>query len=158
MLVKKFNIFITVYLDDILIYIEDPDQSYIVAIRQIHDVLKKHGFFANLNKCHFYINEICFFGYVILTQEIKIKEKRIKVIKNWLKPKSIKDIQIFLGFANFYYCFIQYFSRIAILLTSMLKILTLLSGSQSSKIADGVNDEVVEGRNGSGNTAFASKS
>ena len=42
-------------------------------------------------------------------------------MKNWPEPKFIRDIQVFLGFANFYCCFIQGFSRIAAPLTSMLR-------------------------------------
>ena len=52
-------------------------------------------------------------------------------MKNWLEPKSVHDIQVFLGFANFYYCFIQGFSRIAAPLTLMLKMSqTSTSGTQ----------------------------
>ena len=42
-------------------------------------------------------------------------------MKNWLKPKLLKDIQAFLGFANFYRRFIQSFSKIVRPLISMLK-------------------------------------
>ena len=42
-------------------------------------------------------------------------------MKNWPEPKSIRDIQVFLGFDNFYYCFIQSFNKIAALLNSILK-------------------------------------
>ena len=45
----------------------------------------------------------------------------IEAVKALLEPKSIRDIQVFLGFANFYRCFIQNFSKIAASLTSMLK-------------------------------------
>ena len=51
-----------------------------------------------------------------------MKEERINAVKNWPEPKSICDIQIFLGFANFYQRFIQGFSRIPAPLTSMLGI------------------------------------
>ena len=51
-----------------------------------------------------------------------MEEERIDAVKNWPEPKSVRDIQVFLGFANFYCCFIQGFSRIAALLTSMLRI------------------------------------
>ena len=54
-------------------------------------------------------------------KEISMEAKRIKVVKNWPKPKSVRDIQVFLGFANFYRQFIQGFYRIAAPLTSMLK-------------------------------------
>ena len=50
-----------------------------------------------------------------------MEEERIDAVKNWPKPKSVRDIRVFLGFANFYHCFIQGFSRIAALLTSMLR-------------------------------------
>ena len=50
-----------------------------------------------------------------------MEDKRIETGKNWLKSKSIRHIQVFLGFANFYCYFIQGFSKIAVLLTSMLK-------------------------------------
>ena len=45
----------------------------------------------------------------------------IEKVKNWLEPKSVKDIQVFLCFANFYCCFIHNFSKIAGPLMSMLK-------------------------------------
>ena len=47
--------------------------------------------------------------------------EQIKIIRKWLESKSVRDIQVFLGFANFYWQFIQDFSRIAALLTLMLK-------------------------------------
>ena len=51
-------------------------------------------------------------------------EKRIQRVKTWSEPKSIRDIQVFLGLANFYQCFIQGFSKIATSLTPMLKTTT----------------------------------
>ena len=50
-----------------------------------------------------------------------MKAKRIEVVKNWPEPKSVRNIQIFFDFANFYWQFIQGFSKIAAPLTSMLK-------------------------------------
>ena len=50
-----------------------------------------------------------------------MEEESIDVVKNWPEPKSISDIQVFLGFANFYRGFIQSFSRIAAPLTSMFR-------------------------------------
>ena len=51
-----------------------------------------------------------------------MEAKRIKVVKDWPEPKSVRNIKVFLGFANFYWQFIQGFNRIAAPLTSMLKI------------------------------------
>lgn len=50
-----------------------------------------------------------------------MEEERIEAVKNWPEPKSVRDIQVFLGFANFYRQFIQGCSKIAGPLTSMLR-------------------------------------
>ena len=50
-----------------------------------------------------------------------MEAKKIKIIKDWLKLKSIRNIQIFLSFANFYQKFIQDYSKITALFISILK-------------------------------------
>ncbi len=45
----------------------------------------------------------------------------IEAVKTWSEPQSVKDIQVFLSFINFYKRFIQNFNRIAALLISMLQ-------------------------------------
>ena len=120
-LAEKLDIFIIVYLDDILIYTKDPGQPYVEAVRWVLDQLRKYSLFANLKKCCFYQDEVCFLGYVVLSKGISMEAEQIEVIRKWPEPKSVRDIQVFLGFANFYRRFIQGFSRIAAPLTSMLK-------------------------------------
>ena len=83
--------------------------------------LRKYGLFANLKKCHFHQEEVCFLGYVVSSQRISMEEERIDAVKAWPEPKSVRDIQVFIGFANFYQRFIQGFSKIATPLTLMLK-------------------------------------
>ena len=50
-----------------------------------------------------------------------MEDEKIEEVKNWLEPISVRDIQIFLGFANFYGRFIQSFSKIARPLILMLR-------------------------------------
>ena len=120
-LAKKLDIFVIIYLDDILIYTEDPGQAHVNAIRWVLKKLRKNGLFANLKKCRFYKNKARFLGYVVSAQGVRMEEERIDVVKNWLESKSVYDIQVYLGFANFYRRFLQGFSRIAAPLTSMLR-------------------------------------
>ena len=101
-LAKKLDIFIVVYLDDILIYTKDPGQPHVEAVRWVLDPLQKHFLFANLKKYCFHQDEVRFLGYVVLLKRISIEAKKIEVVKDWPKPKSVRNIQIFLGFANFY--------------------------------------------------------
>ena len=106
------------------------------------DHLQKYGLYTNLKKCWFYQDEVCFLGYVVLSQRIKIEDEQIEAVKNWPETKSVQDIQVFIRFANFYQRFIQGLSKVAALLTSMLKTIESL-GSALSVL--GAEDEVAGG-------------
>ncbi len=43
-----------------------------------------------------------FLGYIVSYQGIWMKEGWIKAVHDWPEPQSVRDIQVFLGFANFY--------------------------------------------------------
>ena len=49
-LAEKLDIFVIVYLDDILIYTEDLSQPHVEAVYWVLDQLRKHFFFLNLKK------------------------------------------------------------------------------------------------------------
>ena len=72
------------------------------AMRWVLDLLRKNGLFANLKKCLFHKDKMRFLEYVVSNQDIRIEDERIKAVKNWLEPKSVQDIQVFIGFATFY--------------------------------------------------------
>ncbi len=67
-----------------------------------------------------------------------MEDERIEAVKNWPDPKSVRDIQAFLRFANFYRRFIRGFSKIAGPLTSMLGI---AKSSENSLTSVGVAEE-----------------
>ena len=73
MLAKKLDIFVILYLDNILIYTEDSGQPYIEAVCWVLDQLRKHFLFANLKKCQFHQDEVCFLRYIVLSKGISIE-------------------------------------------------------------------------------------
>ena len=91
-LAEKFDIFVIINLDDILIYIENPNQPHIEAMRWVLDMLWKYLLFANLKKCHFYQNEFYFLEYIVSSKDISMKAKRIEIVRECPKPKSVRDI------------------------------------------------------------------
>ena len=144
-LAKKLDIFIIVYLDDILIYTKDQGQLYVEAVQWVLDQLQKYFLFANLKKYQFHQDEVCFLGYVVFSKEISMEVEQIELVRKWPKPKSVRDIQVFLDFANFYRWFIQDFGKIATSLTSMLKTTgspkePASSKNNGSRPASGKND------------------
>ena len=57
-LAKKLNIFVMIYLDDILIYTKNPNLLYVDVIQWILEQLRKYDLYANLKKRQFYKNEV----------------------------------------------------------------------------------------------------
>ena len=72
-LAKKLDIFVIVYLDNILIYTKDPGKPHIEAVQWVPDQLWKYSFFANLKKCFFHQDKVCFLGYVVFSKGISIE-------------------------------------------------------------------------------------
>ncbi len=64
-LAKKQNIFVIVYLDNILIYIKNLGQAHIEGIGWVFENLQKHGLFINLKKCWFHQAKVCILSYVV---------------------------------------------------------------------------------------------
>ena len=62
-----------------------------------------------------------YLGYILTPEGLFMASDKVKVIQDWPDPRKVKDIQSFLGFANFYRCFIYNFSDIVILLTRLTR-------------------------------------
>jgi len=63
-------------------------------------------------KCKFDSTKILILGVKVGNGEVKIKNKKIKAILEWKEPTKLKEVKSFIGFANFYHCFIKNFSHI----------------------------------------------
>jgi len=65
--------------------------------------------------------EVGFLGVVIGPEGIKMKKEKVKGVLDWLTLKGVKDIQKFLGLANYYRQFIKDFTTIVRPLHNMVK-------------------------------------
>ncbi|KAL0162424.1 hypothetical protein M9458_041820 [Cirrhinus mrigala] len=109
-----------VYIDDILIYSENLE-THIQQVRAVLQRLIKHQLYAKLPKCEFHQTKIAFLGYIISQDGVAMDEKKVSSVVSWPRPRTVKELQRFLGFANFYRRFIRGFSQIAAPLTSMIQ-------------------------------------
>ena len=50
-----------------------------------------------------------------------MEQDRVVAIREWPAPKSVHDLQVFLGFANFYRRFVQAYARLVHALTNLLR-------------------------------------
>ncbi|KAL0192334.1 hypothetical protein M9458_010630, partial [Cirrhinus mrigala] len=80
-----------------------------------------HQLYAKEEKCEFYQDKISFLGYIISSEGVAMDERKVNAVLNWPRPTTLKELQRFLGFSNFYRRFIRHFSTIAAPLTAMVK-------------------------------------
>ncbi|XP_069582870.1 uncharacterized protein [Ranitomeya imitator] len=83
------------------------------------DRLQQNHLYIKLEKCEFHKTEIQFLGYVISPQGLSMDASKTQAIQNWPTPKSVKEVQRFIGFANFYRRFIKKFSAIVAPITQL---------------------------------------
>ena len=84
-----------VYLDDILIFSEKPEDHQ-QHVRSVLERLQQARLFANPEKCEFHINEVSFLSFIVSPQGIKIEEDRVIAITTWKKPTTTKELLVFL--------------------------------------------------------------
>jgi transposase InsO family protein len=114
------DVFCIVYLDDILIY-SNSEEEHETHVRMVLERLLKNGLYGKLEKCHFHVTEVGFVGFVVTPQGTRMEEDRVASVRDWPEPRNHKEVQVFLGFANFYRRFIYKFSSFARPLTDLLK-------------------------------------
>lgn len=110
--------FVIAYINDILVY----SPTYKTHVNHVHQVLKKlldHQLYIKGEKCEFH-QCILFLGYVISPEGVSIDETKV-VVEQWPTPYSVKKLQCFLIFTNFYRHIFWGFSYIALPLTSLLR-------------------------------------
>ena len=57
------------------------------------------------------MEEILILEVVVGKEQVQMEQDKVKVVKEWKVPTKIKEVGSFLGFANFYWRFIQNFSH-----------------------------------------------
>ena len=65
----------------------------------------------DIDKCEFSTKKVKYLGIIVTTDGIEINTKNVEAIQKWKAPASIKEVQAFMGFANFYHRFISDFSK-----------------------------------------------
>ncbi len=112
--------FVLVYIDDILIYSRSmAEHRHHVA--EVLQCLRDFHLFLKAEKCSFHQSSVQFLGYNIDSSGIRMDEWKVEAIRTWPTPSTIKELQRFLGFSNFYRRFIQNYSTITSPLTSLLR-------------------------------------
>src|SRR5467141_2932280 len=107
------DIFIVIYLDDILIF-SNSLEDHQVHIQHVLEHLREYDLHSKPEKCLFHTQRIKFLGFMVTPTGISMDTAKTDAISICLTPTNLKAVQAFLGFTNFYRQFIVGFSDIVI--------------------------------------------
>ena len=113
--------FYTTYLDDILIYSEDP-LEHKEHVKKVLERLRATGLQADIKKCEFGVTRTKYLDFIVSTSGLEVDPEKVLIVKDWKAPCSVKGVQLFLGFCSFYWRFIPNFGKIAKPLTRLTHI------------------------------------
>ena len=103
---------LVVYMDDLLI--SSPNQETdMQRTTRVLQRMKELDLHLKIKKCKFGVSQIDYLGMVLSPEEIKMDQTKLNRVKQWPTPKTVKDVQSFMGFTNFYQKFIGNYSNIA---------------------------------------------
>ena len=114
------DVCVIVYLDDILVYLDNME-DHTEHVREVLQRLRQHKLYAKPEKCEFHSDSVEYLGYFLSPDGLTMSQDKVKTICDWPEPRKVKDIQSFLGFANFYRRFIFNYSDIVVPLTRLTR-------------------------------------
>ena len=98
------------YLDDICIFAPTIAEM-LDRIQLVFNSLKKFNLKIKPKKCQFFSTSVLFLGHVLSAEGISANPGKVDKVKTWPVPKSIKQVQSFLGLASYYRHFIPHFAK-----------------------------------------------
>lgn len=110
---------VVIYLDDILVYsktVEEHERH----LRQVLQRLVDHQLYGRLWKCSFFQRKLEYLGFIVSENGIEPNPTLVEAVKKFPLPRTLKELQSFLGLANYYRIFINGFSAIVVPLTNVM--------------------------------------
>ena len=106
------------YVDDYIVYSDDLN-SHIRDLQEVLGRLQQADFTLRGSKCAFGKSTVSHLGFQYSPSGVTPSPERIQAIANWPVPSRAKQLQSFLGLANFYQSFVHNFAEIASSLTKL---------------------------------------
>jgi hypothetical protein len=111
---------VIVYMDDILIFANNQEDLQ-KHMKMVLQRLQEHDFFLKPKKCEFNKTMMEYLRLIIQEGKLSMDPAKLSGIRDWPTLNTVKQVQGFLGFANFYRWFIKKFSELVLPLNNLLR-------------------------------------
>lgn len=112
------NKYVFVYLDDILIFSRSLNE-HVHHVQTVLQRLLENSLYVKAEKCEFHASSVPFFGFIVGQGGLQMDSAKVEDVTAWPVAGNRKQLQCFLGFANFYRRFIRNYGSIAAPLTTL---------------------------------------
>jgi len=103
---------VTVFIDDVMI-VTETEEGHDEIVEEVLRRLEENDLFVKPEKYVWKAREVGFLGVIIGEDRVRIEKEKVQGVIEWPVPKSVKDVQKFLGLANYYKRFVKDFAKIA---------------------------------------------
>ena len=103
---------IVVFINDMIVATE-TEKGHNEIVEEVLRRLEENDLFVKPEKCMWKVKEVDFLGVIIGEDGVRMEKKKIQGVIEWPVPRSVKDVQKFLGLTNYYRWFVKDFARIA---------------------------------------------
>ena len=102
----------TVTFNDDILVTTDREEGHDELVEEVLKRLEEYDLFVKPEKCKWKVREVEFLGVIIGPRGVEMQKEKVGGVLNWPTPKNIKEVQKFLGLANYYRRFIKNFAKI----------------------------------------------
>ena len=103
---------VAVFIDDVMVATE-TEEGHNEIVEEVLRRLEENDLFVKPEKCVWKVRKVGFSGVIIGEDGVRIEREKVQRVVEWPVPKSVKDVQKFLGLANYYRWFVKDFAKIA---------------------------------------------
>ena len=90
------------FIDDVIVEME-TEEGHDEIVAEVIRRLEENDLYVKPEKCKWKVREVGFLGVIIGPEGIKMEKEKMKGVLEWLTLRCVKDVQKFLGLANYYH-------------------------------------------------------
>ena len=100
------------FLDDVIV-MSDSFEQHIERLERAFDRFRTSNLKLRADKCHLFQKKVKFLGSIVSEDGIEPDPEKIKAVKEWPRPKVLKDVRAFVALAGYYRRHVEHFAEIA---------------------------------------------
>ena len=112
--------FVIVFIDDILVY-SCTIKEHELHLKIMLEKLKEKRLYSKLSECKFWLKKVVFLGRVVSKEGFFVDPSKFEAVSQWKQPRNPTEVRSFLGLVEYYWRFVDGFSKIAAPMTALTR-------------------------------------